>query len=102
MRTPAMRHVARSVIFALSVATLTLSSWSAHPAAALSPPTIEQFLSPGYPTEIVSAKKVDRIAWTAYEHGRRNVFTASAPQFHAFRVTSVTKDDGVELSDLSI
>jgi len=28
---------------------------------------------PGTPIEIVSAKKVDRIAWTAYEHGLRNV-----------------------------
>jgi dipeptidyl-peptidase 4 len=67
-----------------------------------SAPTIEQFLMPGYPTEIVSAKKVDRIAWTAYEHGRRNVYTASGPQFHALRVTNVMKDDGIELSDLSI
>ena len=65
-------------------------------------PTIEQFLMPGYPTEVVSAKKVDRIAWAAYEHGRRNVYTASAPQFQVLRLTSVTKDDGVELSDLSI
>jgi dipeptidyl aminopeptidase/acylaminoacyl peptidase len=65
-------------------------------------PTIDGFLMPGYPTEIVSAKKADRIAWTAYEHGRRNVYTASAPQFQALRVTSVTKDDGIELSDLSI
>src|ERR1043165_2913223 len=65
-------------------------------------PTIDQFLSPGYPTEVVAAKKADRIAWTAYEAGRRNVFTASAPALHALRVTSVTKDDGVELSDLSI
>ena len=65
-------------------------------------PTIDQFLMPGYPTEIVSARKVDRIAWTAYEAGRRNVYTASAPDFQALRVTSVTKDDGVELSDLSI
>jgi dipeptidyl aminopeptidase/acylaminoacyl peptidase len=65
-------------------------------------PTIDQFLMPGYPTEVVSAKKVDRIAWTAYERGRRNVYTAGAPQFQALRVTSVTKDDGVELSDLNI
>jgi dipeptidyl aminopeptidase/acylaminoacyl peptidase len=69
---------------------------------AVSAPTIDQFLLPGYPTEVVSAKKVDRIAWTAYEHGRRNVYTAGAPQFQAMRLTSVTKDDGVELSDLSI
>jgi dipeptidyl-peptidase 4 len=73
-----------------------------HVSTAVSAPTIDQFLMPGYPTEVVSAKKVDRIAWTAYEHGRRNVYTASAPQFQALRVTSVTKDDGVELGDLSI
>ena len=72
------------------------------PRAATAPPTIDQFLMPGYPTEIVSAKKADRIAWTAYERGRRNVYTASAPQFHALRVTNVVKDDGIELSDLSI
>src|SRR5207244_1284057 len=99
----AMRHLSRSVIFVLGLAALAVPSWSAHPAAApAAAPTIEQFLSPGYPTEIVSAKKADRIAWTAYEHGRRNVYTASAPQFHALRVTNAMKDDGIELSDLSI
>ena len=91
-----------SIVFAFAVAALTMPSWSVRPAAAPAAPTIEQFLMPGYPTEMVSARKVDRIAWTAYEHGRRNVYTASGPQFHALRVTSETKDDGVELSDLSI
>ena len=72
------------------------------PQAASAPPTVEQFLAPGTPIEIVSAKKVDRIAWTAYEHGLRNVYTAAAPAFTPVRLTNVTKDDGVELSDVSI
>jgi len=67
-----------------------------------SSPTIEQFLAPGTPTEIVAAKKAERIAWTAYEHGLRNVYTAAAPAFAPVRLTAVTKDDGVELSDISI
>jgi dipeptidyl aminopeptidase/acylaminoacyl peptidase len=71
-------------------------------AASSAAPTIEQFLMPGYPTEIVSAKKVDRIAWTAYEHGRRNVYTAAAPDFAPVRLTGFLTDDGVELSDISI
>ena len=71
-------------------------------AAPSSAPTIEQFLAPGYPTEIVSAKHVDRVAWTAYEHGLRNVYTAVAPDFEPVRLTKFMKDDGVELSDLSI
>jgi dipeptidyl aminopeptidase/acylaminoacyl peptidase len=72
------------------------------PSAAPPPPTIEQFLAPGTPIEIVSARKADRIAWTAYEHGLRNVYTASAPTFTPVKLTSVAKDDGIELSDLSI
>jgi hypothetical protein len=47
--------------------------------AAPSAPTIEQFLTPGTPTEVVAAKKAERIAWTAYEHGLRHVYTAAAP-----------------------
>src|SRR5437868_1124329 len=65
-------------------------------------PTIEQFLAPGTPIEIVSARKADRIAWTAYEHGQRNVYTAAAPEFKPVRLTSVTKDDGIELGDIGI
>jgi dipeptidyl-peptidase 4 len=72
------------------------------PLAASAPPTIEQFLAPGTPIEIASARKADRIAWTAYEHGLRNVYTAAAPAFTPVRLTSVSKDDGVELSDIRI
>ena len=67
-----------------------------------SSPTIEQFLTPGTPTEVVAAKKAERIAWTAYEHGLRNVYTAAGPAFAPVRLTNVTKDDGIELSDISI
>ena len=52
---------------------------------------------PGTPTEVVAAKKAERIAWTAYEHGLRNVYTAAGPAFAPVRLTNVTKDDGVEL-----
>src|SRR5262245_22716332 len=87
----------KKIIFALIVVPVVL-------VAAPSPtaPTIEQFLAPGYPTEIVSAKKADRIAWTAYEHGLRNVYTAAAPEFKPVRLTSFVTDDGVELSDVAI
>jgi dipeptidyl-peptidase 4 len=73
-----------------------------RPQAASPGPTIEAFLAPGTPIEIVSAKKTDRIAWTAYEHGFRNVYTAVAPAFAPVRLTNVTIDDGVELGDLRI
>jgi dipeptidyl-peptidase-4 len=86
-------------LFALaSVTLLHRQVSSAGPAA----PSIEEFLKPGTPTEVVAAKKAERIAWTAYEHGLRNVYTAAAPAFAPVRLTNVVKDDGVELSDISI
>ena len=72
------------------------------PLAAPASPTIEQVLMPGTPTEVVAARKAERVAWTAYEHRLRNVYTAAAPDFAPVRLTSVTKDDGVELSDISL
>src|SRR5437763_16167544 len=72
------------------------------PAGAQARPTIEQFLSPGYPSELVSAKKADRIAWLAYDRGRRNVYFAAAPDFKTVRLTSFMDDDGVILSALEM
>jgi hypothetical protein len=65
-------------------------------------PSMAQFMSAGYPVEIVAAKKADRIAWIANDKGLRNVFTAAAPGFRAVRVTSFMKDDGVDTTQLTI
>src|SRR5260221_3830352 len=66
------------------------------------PPTIEQYLKPGLPVELVSARKADRIAWIAYEEGKRNVFIAGAPLFRPVRVTSFMKDDGIDMTSVPI
>ncbi len=94
-----MSRILAVVVLAAGLPLLASQTPHAAPAAG---PTIEAFLQPGYPTEVVSAKKVDRIAWTAYEHGGRNVYTAAPPEFHPTRLTQFTKDDGIELSDLMI
>ena len=65
-------------------------------------PSYQQFLSPASPLEIVSARKVDRLAWTAFEEGRRNVYTATAPAFTPVRLTNFMKDDGVDVSGVRI
>ena len=64
--------------------------------------TVDDFLAPGYPFELVSATKADRIAWLAYEQGRRNVYTAVAPAFRPLRVTRNLEDDGLDLTNLEI
>ena len=64
--------------------------------------TIDDVLSPGYPLELVSAKGADRIAWTEFERGMRNVYTASAPDFSPVRLTDFMDDDGHDLSNIRI
>ena len=65
-------------------------------------PTIDQFMAPAAPLELVSARKADRIAWMAYERGMRNVYTAAAPSWTPVRLTRFLEDDGVDLTNVEI
>ncbi len=65
-------------------------------------PLYQQFLSNPSPIELVSARKADRIAWTVYEEGKRNAYTAAAPLFTPVRLTNFMKDDGTDLSTIRI
>jgi len=62
----------------------------------------QQFLSPASPLEIVAARNVDRLAWVAFEEGRRNAYTAAAPAFAPVRLTTFLKDDGIDMSGIRI
>ncbi|MBI4521399.1 MAG: S9 family peptidase [Gemmatimonadetes bacterium] len=97
-----MNTKTRTPVLALVLVT-ALQLASAPPALA-SPQrfTIDQILSPGYPTELVAAKGADRIAWIEYERGMRNVYTAVAPDFTPARLTEYMDDDGVDLTTIQI
>ncbi|MGH7471575.1 MAG: S9 family peptidase [Longimicrobiales bacterium] len=69
---------------------------------AQSKPTVEQFFGPASPLELAVAKKADRVAWTVYDRGLRNVYTAAAPTFSPVRLTSFLKDDGEEVSGVEL
>ena len=100
-----MRRIAFLVAFFFAAAIAlppVLAARPSGPAMPPSHPSIAPFLKPGLPIELVSAAKVDRIAWIAYEEGKRNVFTAIAPAFAPVRVTSFLKDDGIDLTGLRI
>ncbi len=87
------------------VATLTLLLLSASAPALQAQdagPAVRQFLNPASPLELHSAGHADRLAWMAYEEGRRNVYTAAAPDFQAVRLTDFMDDDGIELGDVAI
>jgi dipeptidyl-peptidase 4 len=96
-------RVARYTLFAV-LAILTFAP--SRPAARATPPqavpNYQLFLSPASPLEIVAAKRVDRLAWVAYEEGKRNAYTAAAPTFAPVRLTSVLKDDGIDMSGIQI
>jgi dipeptidyl-peptidase 4 len=72
------------------------------PASFTHTPTMAQFLSPGYPEEMESARKADRIAWLAFESGKRDVYTAAAPDFKAVRLTNFKRDEGDVLTNTQI
>src|ERR1041385_7227269 len=79
-----------------------LAAASLLPAASPGSPSYKEFLNPASPQEIVAAKKVDRIAWVDYAEGKRNAYTAVAPQFTPVRLTNFMKDDGIMMSAIRI
>src|SRR5690625_2490536 len=64
--------------------------------------TIEEVLAAPFPYELVAAKRTDRIAWIEYEAGRRNVYTATGPEYRRERLTTNELDDGIDLEGLQI
>jgi len=65
-------------------------------------PSYQRFLSPASPLELVAARKVDRIAWTAFEEGKRNAYTAAGPAFAPVRLTNFMADNGIDLSGVRV
>ncbi|HUH13656.1 MAG TPA: prolyl oligopeptidase family serine peptidase [Longimicrobiales bacterium] len=64
--------------------------------------TLEEVLSAPFAYDLVAAKSAERIAWLENEAGRRNVYTAAAPDFRPVRLTAFTEDDGTDLGSLQI
>ena len=96
--------IVKRTIIAVAAVALVLGGQPRAEAPKSTPhvPTMAQFMSAGYPVEMVAATKADRVAWISNDKGLRNVFTASAPGFQPVRVTPFMKDDGVDTTQLSI
>jgi dipeptidyl aminopeptidase/acylaminoacyl peptidase len=62
----------------------------------------KSFKSYPFPTELCSASKGSQIAWAMDEQGVRNVYVAEGPSYIAKKVTNFTKNDGQELTSLSV
>ena len=86
----------------IAVAAAALGFALAPSASAQKPPTMAQFLSPGYPSSLVSAKKADRLVWVVLDAGKRNIYTAAGPGFRPVRLTSFLEDNGVDTDEPSV
>lgn len=64
--------------------------------------TLEEVLSPPYPSNLVSAKKADRIAWVFHSKGERNVWTAAGPDFKPVNLTGFVRDEVFEIPEVHI
>jgi dipeptidyl aminopeptidase/acylaminoacyl peptidase len=62
--------------------------------------SLEQVLSSPFPTDLITTKRGDRVAWAFDAEGKRNIWIAEAPAFAARQLTHYDKDDGAELTDL--
>ncbi len=63
--------------------------------------TLEQVMSSPFPSQLIAAKRGDKIAWAFDAEGKRNIWIAEAPAFASRQLTHYDRDDGGELTDLA-
>ena len=97
---PARRFPVRTclVLVALAAA-LPLPALAQNDASAAS---LDDFLDRPIITGLTAASATPRIAWVENTRGRRNLWTALAPDFSARQLTTFDQDDGQELSGLML
>jgi dipeptidyl aminopeptidase/acylaminoacyl peptidase len=65
--------------------------------------TIENLLSPAFPTGLTASADGKTIAWVFNNKGSRNVFIADGNNFSTYKqLTSFTGDDGMEVNNLAL
>jgi len=94
------RFCARSLFVSLFCGLTSLLAGTSALAQAEEPFTLQQVLSAPFPSELVAARSLPRLAWVSYERGKRNIYVAEAPEFKARRLTAYVDEDGQELSGL--
>ena len=62
--------------------------------------TIENLLSPAFPTGLTASADGKNIAWVFNDKGSRNIYVAVAPAFNAKKITDYKGDDGTEINSL--
>jgi len=63
--------------------------------------SLEQVMSSPFPSDLITSRRGDKIAWAFDAEGKRNIWIAEAPAYAARQLTHYDKDDGGELTDLA-
>jgi dipeptidyl aminopeptidase/acylaminoacyl peptidase len=96
-------HPARTLAALLAaVAALTAptrAQTSGAPPA--SPFTLAQVTSYAFPTDLTASPQGNRLAWSSFQRGIRNIWIAQGPDFKPRMVTGARDDDGQELTNLA-
>ena len=95
-----MRNRRRPILLCVSVIAVALAVWTAGGSAAGRTFSLADVLSPAYPSGLVAAKSVDRIAWISNDRGARNVWTAAAPDFRPVNLTGFGRDEVFEIDEV--
>jgi len=82
----------RTAFLALSLATIAGCAPKAF--------TLEQVLSAPFPSSLTTSTK-GAVAWVLDEHGARNIWVATAPDYKGRRLTTYNADDGQEIAELA-
>lgn len=82
------------------VIAVALAVWTAGGSEASRTFTLDEVLSPAFPSGLVAAKRAERIAWIANDRGARNVWTAAAPDFRPVNLTGFGRDEVFEIDEV--
>src|SRR6266550_2729160 len=91
-----------TIIATVAGLTLVASSLAAAQASRSAPFALDQVRSYPFPNELAAAATGSRVAWAFNEQGRRNIFVADGPAFSARQLTHYDRDDGQELSSVTV
>ena len=64
--------------------------------------SLDRVLSYPFPSSLTASASGSRIAWVFNQEGRRNIWTADAPDYAATQLTRYDTDDGQELTGLAV
>ena len=63
--------------------------------------TIENYLSPAFPSNLTASADGKTIAWVFNDKGSRNIYVAGSSGINVKKITTYTGDDGTDISSLS-